>query len=974
MKVDFEAIKRSADIVAVVEARGVKLKPVGRNHIGLCPFHADTNPSLVVTRANGLFRCPACNAAGNAIQFVARKEGISEREAAVKLLENVPGLTCGSPVPGPPAPPAPPASPPPNSGALFKRVVALYARTLHQDGAGLEYLRTRNLADPSLLESFAIGYCNGTLHRALPKSGAVIETLTTLGILNERGTERFYGRVVVPIHDSSGEVCGMYGRRLDDERPKHLYLPGPHRGVWNGAAARTHQSLLLTESVLDAMSLWQAGFKNAVALYGKEGWTADHDAMLQSSGVREVYLCLDNDAAGQEAALRLRERIEALGPAVHSVAWPDGIKDANQFFLSRTATTFEALLQAANPQTETVSEATAKAGTERIEVTADGFIAAYGPDGQRRYELRAIAPIGCPPSAARLKATIKAVSREPGRFHIDTVDFYLSRSRRAFIGEVARLYRETVETIEGDVNRLIPQLEAYAAKALQSQATVGPLSEEERAAGTRLGRHPDLAGEIVRDLEKLGMVGEEVNKLAGYLVMTSRRMDDPLALLIISGSGAGKSHLQDAVLALCPEEELIKLTSLSGQALFYKGEDSLRHKVLAVEEEAGANHAAYAIRNLISAKKLVIETTVKNPLTGKLETQVNVVHGPTAVFQTTTNPSSDAETRSRFIVTGVDESAAQTRAILDAQRQGHTLEGLLHKQRRAAIVSRHHALQRLLRPLLVVNPFEPLLCEDRSGAQDRLVMRRENPKYLHLILGVTFLYQMQRPVRTHPDLGEYIETTLDDIAVANEIAAGLFGHALDELSRPSRVLLGLIRDMVDQLSAKNGEAPEQLGFTRRAIREFSGWSDYQVKAHIKQLEELEYLAPMSGRRGQLFAYRLAWDGTTEARYLPGLLGVEEIRARAIAVGLLPAPCREGEADEKLEGAQSDLEGEQPDLEGGSRAQVGLGQNSPAPCGARPNGAKTEKLEGLPQMHISTLHEALKNGSVVSVGNGGFHEV
>jgi hypothetical protein len=100
-----------------------------------------------------------------------------------------------------------------------------------------------------------------------------------------------------------------------------------------------------------------------------------------------------------------------------------------------------------------------------------------------------------------------------------------------------------VETIEADVNRLIIQLEAYAAQSLESSTRSVPLvSESERAEALKLGRHPDLVGEVLRDMEKLGMVGEEVNKLAGYLVMTSRRMDDPLALLIISGSGAGKSH------------------------------------------------------------------------------------------------------------------------------------------------------------------------------------------------------------------------------------------------------------------------------------------------------------------------------------------------------------------------------------------------------------------------------------------------
>ena len=200
-------------------------------------------------------------------------------------------------------------------------------------------------------------------------------------------------------------------------------------------------------------------------------------------------------------------------------------------------------------------------------------------------------------------------------------------------------------------------------------------------------------------MEKLGLIGEATNKLIGYLVMTSRKMPDPLALLTLSGSGAGKSHLQDTILCLCPDEELIKLTSLTDRALFYKGEDSLQNKVLAVEELAGAPGADYAIRNLISAKKLVIESTIKNPLTGKLETQVNTVNGPTAVFQTTTNPRTDAETRSRFILISVDESPEQTQAILAAQRQSHTREGWRRRLAREAILKRHQAFQRLLKPV-----------------------------------------------------------------------------------------------------------------------------------------------------------------------------------------------------------------------------------------------------------------------------------
>ena len=127
----------------------------------------------------------------------------------------------------------------------------------------------------------------------------------------------------------------------------------------------------------------------------------------------------------------------------------------------------------------------------------------------------------------------------------------------------------------------------------------------------------------------------------------------------------------------------------------------------------------------------------------------------------------DAETRSRFIITSVDESPEQTRAILEAQRHSHTLEGC------AATASRAKPSCSGITPfngcssrVAVVNPFEPLL----SYPDEPLLVRRDNPKYLHLILAVTFLHQLQRPVKHDAELGDYIETTLDDIAIANELA------------------------------------------------------------------------------------------------------------------------------------------------------------------------------------------------------------
>jgi hypothetical protein len=502
--------------------------------------------------------------------------------------------------------------------------------------------------------------------------------------------------------------------------------------------------------------------------------------------------------------------------------------------------------------------------------------------GGRRYELMGIER----PSASALKATIKA--RRDEKFYVDTVALYSSARRKTFVLEAARFFCEGVDVIEGDVNRLMVMCEQYAAKGAEETAPKAPAIDEglQREA-SRMGRNPDLFCELERDFSKLLLVGERSNALMCYLAMTSRKMEEPLAIQILSGSGAGKSHLQDTILSLCPPEDLIKLTSLTDRALFYKGEDSLRHKVLAVSEEAGASGARYALRSLISDKKLAIESTVKNQLTGKLETQFNVVYGPTAAFETTTNPDTDAETKSRYTILSVDESPEQTRAILEAQRHRHTLEGIERRRQREAILAKHHVFQRLLRPLVVVNPYEPLL----SYGDDRLAVRRDQPKYLNLILAAAFLHQMQRPIKHHPTIGDYIEVSLDDIARANELAHELFGQSLDDLSHPGRELLRLICTFV---RGKAGDQSwEKIDFCRRDLREAIQWSDARLRAHLSELMRLEYLAPLCGGMGSAFRYRLLLDPEligSGRRVVPGLKSIEQLQKEANLAGIYPHPA------------------------------------------------------------------------------------
>jgi hypothetical protein len=200
----------------------------------------------------------------------------------------------------------------------------------------------------------------------------------------------------------------------------------------------------------------------------------------------------------------------------------------------------------------------------------------------------------------------------------------------------------------------------------------------------------------------------------------------------------------------------------------------------------GAAQAVYSLRTLPSDQRLSIAATRTEPQSGKLHTEHYEVYGPVVIVLTTTSPEAfDEETRSRFVQLTMDESAAQTKAILERQRRSFTLEGVLERATAEAVQRLHHNAQRLLRPLAVVNPY----VEQLTYPSDRLMHRREQKKYLALINAIALLHQHQREVKraTRGDVEiEYVEVTIEDIALANELAQDVLARGLDELAAPVR--------------------------------------------------------------------------------------------------------------------------------------------------------------------------------------------
>jgi len=209
-------------------------------------------------------------------------------------------------------------------------------------------------------------------------------------------------------------------------------------------------------------------------------------------------------------------------------------------------------------------------------------------------------------------------------FHVDTLDLYAAR-QRAVVHQAGRHRNGR----DGGRRQARPAPRpAQARRAAgppdpnhpRTSSPRSPSPAEDRAAALDLLRDPRLLDRILEDFERCGVVGEETNKLVGYHRRRLAQPGSPLAVMLQSSSAAGKSSLMESILAFVPEEHRVEYSAMTGQSLFYMGEQDLKHKVLAIVEEEGASRAAYALKLLQSEGALSIASTGKDPATGRLVT------------------------------------------------------------------------------------------------------------------------------------------------------------------------------------------------------------------------------------------------------------------------------------------------------------------------------------------------------------------
>jgi len=752
----------------------------------------------------------------------------------------------------------------PRRHQLLTRALDIYRGALREHPAPEAFLAELHIPLDRLPEEQLPGYSAGNLDALLPRRGGIRSELVDLGLLTDDGHELLHGCLVLPLVGTRGDLVSLVGIHTDGENAIGLDDAPP--GLWNLQAASSHDRLVAVANPLDALSLFGAGFDNTICpgTPARFSECADSVAAVPGTMARElVFLCGPDDTAhAPDSAEPIRSRAVLFDP----VRTPSVVlrEEGTAALAALVAERLASAETAADREDGAVNEANPQSGPVLI-------------SGAVRYTVP-----GLQKTSRKLRATVRVECS--GRLHIDTLDLYNARMRRTLSQDICRVFELPAGRVVADIAKLITACEEHNSDSPDSASPADSppsITAEERAGAESFGRSEDLFDCVLADYATCGLVGERPNKLLSYIAAVSRMMPEPLSVLILSSSGAGKTALQDATLRLCPPEDVVKLTTLSGKALFYKDGCSLQHKILAVEEGIGAEDASYAIRNLISAGELTTETTVRDMATGRLTTMENRVAGPTAVFVTTTDPDVDPETRSRFIVTSIDESPQQTRAILAHQRERYA-KGAPDEAAVEAVLNRHHVFQRLLRPLKVTNPYASLL----SYADDRLQGRRDQPKYLRLINAVAFVRQMAKPVTDRNGV-ESIAVDLTDIEVANGLVREILGRGLDELSRPARDLLalldGLVRKRIDSLRAETAEntpCRTAVPFTRRDVREFSGWAHARVHRYIRELVDLEYVLAVNGRNGVRHRYFLA-GGLSEGpapRFVPNLRDPADIAA------------------------------------------------------------------------------------------------
>lgn len=442
-----------------------------------------------------------------------------------------------------------------------------------------------------------------------------------------------------------------------------------------------------------------------------------------------------------------------------------------------------------------------------------------------------------------IKVEIKESPRPPFRH---TVDLYNDTQLEKFIRKCAEKLETGTTIITASLSELTEKLEQYRLEQIKQQnenskPKIKPLTAEQKQEAENFLKQNNLLQITSEQIGKSGVVGEGGNRLLMYIVYTYRKTATPLHIICLASSGTGKTHLQEKVGELIPEEDKIEITTLSENAFYYFGQRELKHKLIMIEDLDGAENVLYPLRELMSKKRISKTIAIKSK-SGETKTIHLIVEGPVAVSGCTTKESIYEDNANRSFLLYLDESKGQDNAVMDYQRKLRA--GKIDTAEENSIKELFKNCQRILEPVRVLNPYAEFL----TIPEEVLKPRRSNDHYLLAIEAITFYHQCQREKKADENGELFIEVTIEDIAAANELLKDVLLRKSDELSGSCRDYL---QHIIEYLQNN-----QQTKFTNREIRKHLKLEATKQKRFTKTLLENYYIKRTQGSKARGYEYEI----------------------------------------------------------------------------------------------------------------------
>jgi hypothetical protein len=418
----------------------------------------------------------------------------------------------------------------------------------------------------------------------------------------------------------------------------------------------------------------------------------------------------------------------------------------------------------------------------------------------------------------------------------DTLDIANDKKRKEFTKEVVQICEGIpAEKLERAILKKVAGIMKEKRRADENpedEQKIDPLKttpQEVKDAALGLLKSEGLFEQITDDIADIGVAGEENLALMLYVIMTSRLLDKPLSAIVQGSSASGKSYIIETVAKLMPSEAVVQAHDFSDQALYYLPSGSLIHRVIIsgerVHEHRGKD--GYAEDNTKAFREMVASGVLRKVVTvtgkgKKPTTEVIEQPGPISYLESTTATGIHDEDSTRLLPLVTDESAIQTKRIIEAQRReakGQTISEIKQQE----IIQRHNALQRLLKPFAVRIPY----IDSISLPETNIATRRTYDHLKSAIKSVALLRQYRKS-----NTQEYIEADEIDYKIAYELMNTILARTYSPLNQQSRDLLQKVLEHTNT----------DTEFTQKDCEQWCGLSNTTARRRLSPLESAGIIA------------------------------------------------------------------------------------------------------------------------------------